>query len=105
MEILGLHWLLVKPAWLHLTTSDDLLRKDTAKFAKHLAEICAAMGGNIMVWAVLFRGNYAESDWKYDDAFNRAADVLSEAAAHANTLGVTIATEPLGRKKQTFDYC
>ena len=85
----------------HLTTPDDLLRKDTAKFAKHLAEICAAMGGSIMVWGSPFQRN-VESDWKYDDAFNRAADVLSEAAAHANTLGVTIAMEPLARKETNF---
>ncbi len=101
LEILGLHWLLVKPAWLHLTTPDDLLRKDTVKFAKHLAEICAAMGGSVLVWGSPFQRN-VEPDWQYEDAFQRAADTLSQAAAHAQGLGVAIAMEPLARTETNF---
>ena len=41
LEILGLHWLLTKPAWFHITTPDSLQRKETAKFGQHLARICA----------------------------------------------------------------
>jgi sugar phosphate isomerase/epimerase len=101
LEIVGLHWLLVKPSWLHLTTPDDLLRRDTVKFACHLAEICAAMGGTIMVWGSPMQRNI-DSDWAYEDAFNRAADALSQVATHASNLGVFIAMEPLGRKETNF---
>ncbi|MBT5380243.1 MAG: sugar phosphate isomerase/epimerase [Opitutae bacterium] len=101
LEIVGLHWLLVKPSWLHLTTPDNLLRKDTVEFACHLSEICAAMGGSIMVWGSPMQRNI-DSEWKYEDALDRAADVLHQAATHANKLGVTIAMEPLARKETNF---
>ena len=71
LDVVGLHWLLVKPSWLHLTTTNPLLQKDTVAFGQHLARVCAAMGGSIMAAAsytchtdrLRFRGNipYATS--------------------------------------------
>ncbi len=101
LEIVGLHWLLVKPAWLHLTTPDDLLRGDTVKFAIHLTEICAAMGGSVMVWGSPKQRNL-EPDWEYGDAFQRASDTLAHIGERAQELGVTIAMEPLARTETNF---
>ena len=101
LEIVGLHWLLVKPSWLNLTTPDPLLQKDTINFAVHLAEFCAALGGKILVW-----GSPKQRDlmpgWEYVDAFNRASDVLSNIADRIQSLGVTIAMEPLSRSETNF---
>ena len=101
LAVVGLHWLLVKPAWLHLTTPDDLLRKDTVAFAQHLARICAASEGSIIVWGSPKQRNL-EPDWDYDEAAKRAADALRQVSKVAGEHGVTIAMEPLGRKETNF---
>lgn len=101
LEVVGLHWLLVKPAWLHLTTPDPLLRKDTVEFANHLARFCAALGGKVMVWGSPKQRNLEES-WDYKEAQKRAADTLHTIATTAEAAGVTIAMEPLGRKETNF---
>jgi sugar phosphate isomerase/epimerase len=101
LDVVGLHWLLVKPGWLHITTPDDLLRKDTIAFGKHLARICAAMGGRVMVWGSPKQRDIGD-DWVYEDAFSRAADALRAIAKTADSLGVTIAMEPLGRAETNF---
>ena len=101
LEVVGLHWLLVKPSWLHLTTDDNLLRKDTIIFGKHLARICAAMGGKVMVWGSPQQRNISP-DWDRNEAKKRAADVLSNISEKAQELGVTIAMEPLAKKETNF---
>jgi len=101
LEVVGLHWLLVKPAWLHLTTDDPLLRKDTVAFGQHLARTCAAMGGSIMVWGSPKQRDLAEG-WDYDEAAARATDTLRQIAETAGPLGVTIAMEPLARTETNF---
>ena len=101
LEVVGLHWLFVKPAWLHLTTDDPLLRKDTLAFGQHLARICAAMQGTVMVWGSPKQRDLQE-DWKYEDASARAAEILRGVAEVAHEGGVTIAMEPLGRAETNF---
>ena len=101
LEVVGLHWLLVKPAWLHLTTPDPLLRKDTVAFGQHLARFCGAAGGKVMVWGSPKQRNL-DHDWVYAEAAKRAAETLHAISEVADSEGVTIAMEPLGRKETNF---
>ena len=49
LEFVGLHWLLIAPQGLHLTTPDTDTRKKSWDFMKYLIEFCAEMGGGVMV--------------------------------------------------------
>ncbi len=101
LEIIGLHWLLTKPAWLHITTPDALLRTETAKFAQHLARFCGVLGGKVMVWGSPKARNLLP-DWDRAEATKRAAELMHAIAEISGQNGVTIAMEPLGKKETNW---
>ena len=101
LEVVGFHWLLVKPEGLHLTTPDASVRRATVEFAQHLARLCAAMGGRVMVWGSPQHRNVAEGQ-SHDDAWQRATDALRQVAEVAGPLGVAVAVEPLSPAETNF---
>ncbi|MCB1225115.1 MAG: sugar phosphate isomerase/epimerase [Verrucomicrobiales bacterium] len=101
LEILGLHWLLTKPAWFHISKADDLLRRDTVAFGQHLARFCATTGGRIMVWGSP-KARSLEEGWDRDEHWKRAVETVRGVAEEAGRYGVTLAMEPLGRKETNF---
>lgn len=95
LAFVGLHWLMVAPKGLHLTTPDDALRARSWRHIESLIGFCASLGpGGVMVLgSPLQRGTTAGS--KREEAVERLTEGLAAAAPSAAAQGVTILIEAL----------
>ena len=102
LAVVGLHWLLARTSGgLHLTTPDDVMRRRTVDYLIHLARVCAAMGGRILVLGSPQQRNVLDGV-SYEDAFARATDACRRVSEVAEPLGVTLALEPLAPAYTNF---
>lgn len=101
IEIIGLHWLLVSPKGLHLTTSDGVVRKRTIEHLQSLASFCADVGGKFLVLGSPRQRNVLEGDDPVA-AKKRAADGLREVAEVCGERSVRLLLEPLNPAETNF---
>jgi len=101
LEVVGLHWLLAKTEGLYLTTPDAAVRKTTAEYLQSLAQLCAELGGKVMVLGSPGQRNLLPGV-THDEAEQYAAEVLRAAMPACADLDVTIALEPLGPAEGDF---
>jgi sugar phosphate isomerase/epimerase len=98
LAITGLHWLLVAPAGLSITSADPGLRERTTGVMERLTELCAAMGGRYLVHGSP-RQRSVPADSTPEQAWERARECLARAARRAQACGVTYLLEPLSRQE------
>jgi sugar phosphate isomerase/epimerase len=101
LEIVGLHWLLAKTWGLHVTTPDAVVRLATSDYLKALVDLCAELGGTIMVLGSPQQRNL-QAGVGYDDAERYAAEILQTVMPTCAEHNVTIALEPLGPAETSF---
>jgi sugar phosphate isomerase/epimerase len=101
LDIVGLHWLLAKTNGFYLTSPNAHVRSATADYIKALVELCADLGGTIMVLGSPQQRNLLPGVG-YNDAEAYAAEILREAMPTCAAHGVTIAVEPLGPAEGNF---
>lgn len=101
LQIIGLHWLLARTEGLHLTTMDTDVRRATANYLTTLVNLCADLGGNLMVLGSPQQRNVAEGQ-SMESAMQNAAGVLQAVVPELEKTGVRIAIEPLGRAEGNF---
>lgn len=99
LEIVGIHWLLVKPEGLHMSTPDDELRLRTRDYFVDLVNFCGDLGGSILVCGSPKQRNVIDS---YEASWQRLVDTFKHVAAAAGERGVTFCIEPLGPSDTEF---
>ncbi|MGE3999409.1 MAG: sugar phosphate isomerase/epimerase family protein, partial [Planctomycetaceae bacterium] len=101
LEIIGLHWLLAKTEGLHLTTADAATRRRTATYLADLADLCADLGGTIMVFGSPQQRN-REPGVSPEQACAHAIEVFRACLPHLSARGVTLCLEPLTTQETNF---
>lgn len=94
LAIASLHWLLVQPPGLSITTPDAVLRQRTVDFLRRLIGFAAACGAGVLVHGSPAQRAPAPGQG-VADALARAEAVWAELAAEAARQGVVYCIEPL----------
>jgi len=110
LTIGALHWLLVTPPGLSITTDDADIRAKTLAVMRGLIELCADLGASVLVHGspgqrrLPERADPAnsEADSEADSARDRAAETFAKAGEWAKAAGVTYCIEPLSRREANF---
>jgi D-psicose/D-tagatose/L-ribulose 3-epimerase len=101
LDFVGLHWLLVAPKGLHVTTPDKTLRERSWRHVHNLVDLCADLAGNRDPAGVMVFGSPQQRSTtgglSATDATRHFIDGLAGVAPHALERHVTILIEPLPR--------
>lgn len=101
VEIVGLHWLLVKPAGLYINHPDGRVRQRTQDYVKALIDFCGDLGGRVMIHGSPQQRNIQEG-WNADDCFARAAELFAGCVDLMAQRDVTYCIEPLTNQETNF---
>lgn len=95
LRFVGLHWLMVSPRGLHVTTPDAALRERSWRHIHHLIDLCADLGPDgIMVFGSPNQ-RATTGGLSPAEATRHFMDGLAGVAPHAEERGVTILAEAL----------
>ena len=97
----GLHWLLVKPSGLSVTDPDPSVRARTLDVVRRYIELCAELGGRVMVHGSPRQRQVAPGE-SHEAARARLVEFLRGAGEAAAQHGITYCLEPLARRETTL---
>ena len=104
LEILGIHWLLanvISDTPLYVTHPDADVRMNTSAYFFQLTQLCADLGGRVMVIGSPKSRNLMPGVSR-DDAIRYAKEVFTPCLDLAAQHKITLAIEPLGPKETDF---
>jgi sugar phosphate isomerase/epimerase len=100
IAITGLHWLLVTPKGLSITTEDAALRARTIEVIRGLVELCADLGGQYLVHGS--PGQRVLEPARETEQRRIAAEVFAAAGEAAAQAGLVYCIEPLAPAETAY---
>ena len=94
IAVTGLHWLLIKPAGLSISTKDEKIRKQTVDVMLALIDQCAELGGRYLVHGSPHQRRVEPGETRAA-AMQRAEECFAAIAERAQKAGVVYCIEPL----------
>ena len=101
LAVTGLHWLLVTPQGLSVTSPDAAVRDRTHDVILGLMDLAAGLGARVMVHGSPAQRRPAEGQDR-GDAWARARDLFAVLAPEAGSRGLTYCLEPLAPPDNVF---
>jgi sugar phosphate isomerase/epimerase len=101
IEIIGLHWLLVGPDGMHITTPEKETRDRTAQYLKDLVDCCGELGGTRMIFGSPKQRNI-EDGQSYEEAAKNAQGVFEQILPKLEEYGITFCLEQLSSQEGNF---
>ena len=101
IEIVGLHWLLVKPEGLYINHPDVNVRKTTQNYLKELIDLCGDLGGKVLVHGSPQQRNVKEG-WDPAETWKYAQETFQICAAAAHSRDVFYCLEALTTADTNF---
>ena len=93
-----LHWLLLTPKGLHLTTEDAALREKSWSYLGRLIDFCGDLGGPVMILGSPYQRN-ARDGQSVEGALDRLAEGLGRLAPRAAEREVTLLMEAVSSQE------
>jgi D-psicose/D-tagatose/L-ribulose 3-epimerase len=101
IEITGLHYLLVTPQGLSITTVDSAVRRQSLEVMRRLVGLCADLGGKTLIHGSPNQRNVGPGEDR-QQAWKRACECFAAAATEAQSAGVLYCIEPLSTRDTNF---
>ncbi len=101
IEIVGLHWLLLKPEGLYINHPDELIRIQTQEYIEALIHFCADIGGKVLVHGSPHQRTIQEG-WDAKESWDYAIETFKVTLRAARQRNVIYCIEPLAPPLTNF---
>lgn len=101
IEIIGLHWILAQTNGFHISSPDKAVRDRTGAYLTDLADLCADLGGTVMIFGSPKQRCVAEG-LSYDQAWDYARETFGAIVPTLESRNVTFCLEPLAPEETDF---